>query len=216
MTVTPARSPASSVYAGRAEQRIYVHVTGRVKTPGVYRLAAGARVLDAIAASGGATGEAYLDALNLAAPLQDGVKVFVPGIGETPPLETPGYVTAAPAPQEPAPAQASSPASPEPAVETPPTEGPTFAPEPDVSSEVPSRARTTSAKFKEPGDGMVNLNTASSAALQRLPGVGPSTAAKIIEYREQTGGFRTVEELMEVRGIGEKKLQKMRPFVTVQ
>jgi competence protein ComEA len=61
--------------------------------------------------------------------------------------------------------------------------------------------------------GPVNINTASEAELDRLPGVGPVTARKIIEYRNQVGGFKSVEQLMEVKGIGPKKLEKMRPMV---
>ncbi|HSP90551.1 MAG TPA: helix-hairpin-helix domain-containing protein [Vicinamibacterales bacterium] len=61
----------------------------------------------------------------------------------------------------------------------------------------------------------VNLNTAPAEQLERLPGVGPSTAARIIEYRQKNGGFKKIEELMNVRGIGEKAFLKMKSQVTV-
>jgi competence protein ComEA len=63
--------------------------------------------------------------------------------------------------------------------------------------------------------GPVNLNTADTAALDALPGVGPSTAAAIIEHRGKVGGFTTVEQLLDVPGIGEAKLNALRDLVTV-
>ena len=61
----------------------------------------------------------------------------------------------------------------------------------------------------------VNLNTASVAQLETLPGIGRATAERIVEYRQKNGGFRKAEELMNVRGIGEKMFLKLKPLVTV-
>ena len=63
--------------------------------------------------------------------------------------------------------------------------------------------------------GQVNLNTASAEELQRLPGVGASRAAAIVEYRDQHP-FRRVEELMRIRGIGRKTFRRLRPMLTLE
>jgi competence protein ComEA len=66
-----------------------------------------------------------------------------------------------------------------------------------------------------PLSGVVNVNTATPDELQLLPGVGASRAEAIVAHRKERGGFKSVEDLMEVKGIGESMLERMRPFVTV-
>ena len=61
--------------------------------------------------------------------------------------------------------------------------------------------------------GVVNINTATAQQLQLLPRIGPSTAERIIEFRTANGPFKTVEELLAVRGIGEKSLANLKPYV---
>ena len=63
--------------------------------------------------------------------------------------------------------------------------------------------------------GPINLNSATADQLDELPGVGPATAAAILAYRTQVGRFSTVDDLLEVRGIGDAKLEQLRPLVRV-
>lgn len=62
---------------------------------------------------------------------------------------------------------------------------------------------------------LVNVNTATAAQLETLPGIGPATAKRIVEHREKNGAFKKLEDLMNVRGIGEKAFLRLRPLVTI-
>ena len=161
----PAREHPSGVRVERADGgEAVVHVAGEVREPGVYRLGAGTRVEEAVRRAGGPTRRADLNALNLAAKVEDGRQVIVP----------------ARQPRGAAPAAGGPPAA-KGAVPTVP----------------------------------VNLNTATADELGTLDGVGPATATKILAYREEHGGFGSVDELDQVPGIGEKRLAALRPHVTV-
>ena len=140
-----------------------VHVAGEVRHPGVYRLGPGTRVQEAVSRAGGPTRRADLNAINLAAKVEDGRQVIVPRRGPV----------AAPSGGAPTAASGAGPAVP------------------------------------------VNLNTATPDELGTLDGVGPATAAKILAYRQEHGGFGSVDELDQVPGIGEKRLAALRPHVTV-
>ena len=154
-------SPTSVLPAGV----VVVHVAGAVQVPGVYRLPEGSRVDDAVQAASGLSAGADTDAINLAALLSDGQRVFVPRVGEAIPIVVAGG--AAP---------------------------------PGVTSEPP---------------GPVNINSATAADLDLLPGVGPATAAAILAYRELHGPFTSTEQLGDVRGIGPAKLAALRGLVTI-
>ena len=73
-----------------------------------------------------------------------------------------------------------------------------------TASPVPQTKAAPAARAAARATAPVNLNTATASQLETLPGIGPATAKRIVEYREKNGGFKKIEELMNVRGIGEK------------
>jgi competence protein ComEA len=147
---------------------VTVHVAGSVRHPGVYRLPSGSRVVDAIDRAGGTRRGSDSGALNLAAALADGTRVYVPRRGEDVAVDS-----------------ASDPSAGSPAA--------------DVSAPpVP-----------------VAINDADAAELETLPGIGPTTAAAIVEYRTANGPFATVDDLESVPGIGPAKLDAVRDLVTL-
>jgi competence protein ComEA len=89
-----------------------------------------------------------------------------------------------------------------------PSDGPSAAPKKLLGSKVPGSGKISSSGEK------VDLNRASQADLQRLPGIGPALAQRILDRRDQLGNFQDVDQLRLVSGIGQKTLEKLRPYVT--
>ena len=168
---------ASSAISSSAN--ITVYVSGEVVKPGVYVLLATARVIDALQAAGGATNQADLVVVNLAAPLVDAAQVFIPRMGSTPRVTMP---------------------RPHAGINLPIAGG---------SGGAGASGSATSAA------GVVDINSATLADLDALPGVGPSTAQAIIDYRVANGPYASVDDLLNVRGIGPSKLAAMRARVRV-
>jgi comEA protein len=75
-------------------------------------------------------------------------------------------------------------------------------------------APTALAKKKPPAH-PININTATATELQQVPGIGPSTSQKILDTRKSYGAFKSVDDLLAIKGIGPKKLEKMRKYLTV-
>ena len=159
--------------AGDAAE-IVVHAAGALRRPGVYRMAASARVIDLLEAAGGPGPGADLSGINLAAALSDGVRVYFPRSGEDPPAELD-------------------------IVPLPPSHAAPGAPE-AVAGAQPKP---------------LDINAATVTELETLPGIGPVTAAAIVEHRDRRGAFRSVEALEDVPGIGPVKLGRIAHLVTV-
>jgi competence protein ComEA len=164
---------------------VVVQAAGAVVHPGVYSLPAQARVDDLVDAAGGLTKTADRDRVNLAAPLTDGERVWLPARGED---KVPEIVAGAGG-------------------------GGGSAAGASTGS---SGGTGTSRSGGGPSPGApVDLNTATADELDALPGVGPATASAILAYRDQNGRFSSVDELLDVRGIGDAKLEQLRPLVRV-
>ena len=192
---SPAPSLSVSAPPGGAAE-IVVHVAGAVKKPGVYHLPSGARNDDAVKAAGGFTAAANPDAINLAAHCEDGVQLYLPTRAERPS----GGAASQEATALPASASVESSGS---------------RPRAGTAKSGKTSGRSSD-KLSGPAQGQIDLNTADSAQLQRIPGIGPAMAERILAYRRTAGRFRSPDELMQVSGIGDKKYQKMRPFLTAR
>ena len=198
-TAQPGANPSESAQGGASgEATVRVHVAGAVNNPGVYTLPAQGRAVDAIAAASGAAADADLDRVNLAGALSDGVQIYVPHRGET----------AAPAQIQPngGTANAGQGNAANGAAQNGASQG----------GAQPQPARTlTPAGSAQKGSAPVNINTATAEELQTLPRIGPAMAQRIIAWREAHGGFRSVDALDAVPGIGPSMLENLRPLVTV-
>jgi competence protein ComEA len=154
--------PLEPVAEAPARSLLVVHVVGEVRRPGLYRLRDGARIADAVHRAGGALRDADLTAVNLAAPLVDGIQILVPAR--------------------------------------------TVAPN---GSPAGSAGGATGA-----ATGPVSLSSATLDELDQLPGVGPITAQKIVDYRTEHGPFASVDDLDAVPGIGPTRIEQLRELVT--
>ena len=128
----------------------FVHLTGAVKSPGVYPISIGMRLFEVIALAGGFTAKADRESVNLARTVTDGEQIIVSGSGDRP-----------------------------------------------VS------------------DGLIHLNTAEPADFDKLPGIGPTLSARIVDWRKANGGFKTVDDLRRVGGIGDKLFAGIKSLVTL-
>lgn len=169
---------------------IRIHVAGAVAQPGVYALPRGSIVQDALEAAGGVTHRADLRAVNLAQLLIEGDQLTVP---ELPPTFTP---SATPAPTD--------------------TPAPTITVGPGTATPTPLPTTTAPRPTAGPTPGaLININTASQTELETLPRIGPSIAARIIEYRTANGPFAAIEAIMNVKGIGPATFAQIKDYITV-
>ncbi|MEN6566636.1 MAG: ComEA family DNA-binding protein [Veillonellales bacterium] len=149
-----------SMALAEAKGEIVIYINGAVNQPGVVRVPAGTRVIDAINLAGGLASGADVNKLNLAQNVKDGMHIFVPG----------GIVSA------------------------------------------------TGAAGSGGGvvnGNRVNINTADKAELDKLPGIGPALAQRIVDYRQANGLFKDPAELKKVQGISESKYNKLKDIIGI-
>jgi competence protein ComEA len=159
------RTARAGAGGARASTRVWIHVAGAVRRPGLVRVRADSRVGQAVDAAGGLTRRADLTAINLAGTVKDGQQVIVPVRGKS--------AAAAPATTGAPPATTAAP----------------------------------------PPGAKISLATATVEQLDTLDGIGPALAQRIVAWRDAHGGFRSVDQLGEVEGIGAKRLQALRAAV---
>ena len=183
MSAAAAPSPTAPHPGPAPAARVYVDVAGAVRRPSLYVLPPDSRVMQAIRAAGGPAADADMDGVNLAQKVTDGEKVFVPHHTDAPPAPAPTEAAATAAPAR-------------------------------TAARAAGGAGGSHAAKMSPGSGeQIALNTATLEQLERLPGVGPSLAARILAYRQTANGFGKIEDLQQVTGIGPKKYAKIAPCV---
>lgn len=141
----------------KASEPAVVYISGAVNKPGVYKIAAQLRVVDAVNSAGGLAAGADVARVNLAQPVKDGMHIYVPITGD----------------------------------------------------KSPSSQSSAQASDK------ININTADKAALEKLPGIGPSLADRILDYRKANGGFKEITDIKKVSGIGEAKFNQLKEKITI-
>lgn len=177
------------------KNKIYVYITGEVNNSGVVVLNSGSRIIDAINAAGGTTSKANISKINLVYILDDGMKVNIPNnddLKENPDFE---YVT------------------------TGSGDGINIANNGKNNNGNNSTTNSGSNLSNSSNDkknvNIVNINSATQTEFETLPGIGPSLALKIINYRNENGKFSSVEDIKNVSGIGESKFNALKDFICV-
>ncbi len=162
LRVAPLHAGTVARAAPAQPKLLVVDVAGAVRRPGLVRLPQGSRVADAVTRAGGFARSAYLDGVNLAAPVADGQQVLVPARA--------------------------------------------------AAAGGAGGAAAGGATGSGPA-GPVSLSSASAEQLDALPGIGPVTAQKILDYRAAHGAFRSVDELDAIPGIGPARIDELRGLV---
>lgn len=178
--------------------KIYIYIIGEVNQPGVVILDEGSRISDAINSAGGTTANADLSKINLVYTLQDGMKINIPNSEQLKKEPDFQYIT--------------SNASDETLNESSSGNGSVSA---SSYSNGSSNDNKTSGSSIDAQSNIVNINTATQTELETLPGIGPSLALRIIEYRKENGKFNNIEEIKNVKGIGEAKYDDIKKHIKV-
>lgn len=181
------------------KSRIIVYVCGAVTQAGVYDVKNGARVIDAIYKAGGMTEDAASEYINLASTVEDGQKIYIPTIHEIEEAIGSGENESAYI----------------------------YAKTGDLITNDANNSRNSKGGNNSGGTNAsnadtkqneltININTASASELTQIPGIGESKAQKIIAYREDNGGFSSIEDIMFIPGIKEGMFNKIKDYIRVE
>ena len=183
------KSEKSEKTTNEETNKIVVHVSGAVNQEGIVELQENSRISDAINVAGGLKENADTKHINLAFKLEDGMKIYIPTIEETKEQNT----------------QIQN--------QNRIDETSKYV---TSSSGVVQEEQTNAQQSEQKKNEKININTATQTELETLPGIGPATSLKIINYREENGKFETIEEIKEVSGIGDAKYENIKDLICVK
>lgn len=166
-------------------ENILVHISGAVNQEGIISLKQNSRVADAIEKAGGLKENASIDNINLAYKIEDGMKIHIPTKEEETQKE-----------------------------EANKNQDESYITTKSGNVEETNLNQNTNTATKNKNS-KVSINTATQTELETLPGIGPSTALKIIQYRSENGKFKSIEEIKEVSGIGESKFNQIKDLINI-
>ena len=169
------------------DTKIIVHISGAVNKEGIVELEENSRISDAIDKAEGLKENADTKNINLAFKLEDGMKIYIPTIGES-------------------------------IAENEVNENNNMIDENSkyVTSESGVAQEENNGQTEEKKSEKVNINKATQTELEGLPGIGPATAIKIINYRNENGKFKNIEDIKEVSGIGDAKYENIKDLICVE
>lgn len=195
---TSATEVSSKNLQTQEEKILYIHVCGEVAAPGVYELPAGSRMYEAVEMAGGMTSEAAQEYVNLAQALEDGQQLWIPSREEIRKYQETGKDVSG-------------------LLGTRGGAGTDSVAGSQKSGSSAGISRMAAGAAGEGGSSgaLINLNTASKEELMTLSGIGAARAEAILSYRDQKGGFRTIEDIMKVPGIKNAAFQKIKDKITV-
>ena len=170
--------------------KIVVHVSGAVNKEGIVELEENSRVSDAINKAEGLKENADTKKINLAYKLEDGMKIYIPTIEESMNQDEQNQNESQSLMDQTSQYITSS-------------------------SEIIQDGQTNGTSETKTNE-KININTATQTELETLPGIGPSTSLKIVNYRKENGKFKTIEDIKEVSGIGEVKYENIKDLICVE
>lgn len=172
----------------KEKQIIKVHISGAVNNEGLIELEENSRVADAIEKAGGVKENACMEEVNLAYLLEDGMKIKIPTKEEVQTQKINNSESTSSSTED---------------VKT------------NNAEFIKSAESKVSVNSNNKNNLRVNINTANQTELETLPGIGTATALKIINYRKENGKFKNIEDIKNVKGIGESKFNNIKELIVI-